>query len=61
MIPKSLKTIDSNKAKAIIQKNLKAGTGYYEYGTFGDFVYNNGKTMIRESFGGTFEIAQVSN
>lgn len=60
MIPKSLKTIDSNKAKAIIQKNLKNKTGYYEYGTFGDFVYNNGKNMIRESCG-TFEIGKVCN
>ena len=59
--PKTLKKIDEVKALAIINKHLKAGTGYYEYGNNqGDFIYTqNGKEyLIRELFG-TYETGRV--
>lgn len=61
-IPKTLKKIDEAKALAIINKHLKAGTGYYEYSNNqGDFIYNqNGKEyLIRELFG-TYETGRVA-
>lgn len=40
-IPKSLKALDSEKAKKLIAKHLKAKTGQWEYNEpfVGDFVY----------------------
>lgn len=42
-IPKSLKPIKAESAERIIEKHLKAGTGYWEDGgfeySFGDFLY----------------------
>lgn len=62
--PKSLKPIPADKAQALIEKHLKAGTGFYEYpDNVGDFVYQTkqGVYLIRENFGGRYETVKVSD
>lgn len=42
-IPKTLKGIDANKAKSLVEKHLKAGTGKWESSPmYSDFVYKCG-------------------
>ena len=60
-IPYTLKQIDEAKAKKIIEKHTKDGTGQYEYpNEVGDFVYKTGKGwyLIRE-FLGKYETGRV--
>lgn len=62
--PKSLKPISADKAQALIEKHLKAGTGFYEYpDNLGDFVYQTkqGVYLIRENFGGRYETGKISD
>lgn len=61
-IPKTLKSIDKQKAEKIISKHLKEGTGEYEDKGAGDFIYKtpSGRYyLIRNTFG-IYETGRVS-
>ena len=61
-IPKTLKPISEAKARALIEKHLKANTGWWEEpNERGDFVYktNNRYVLLRESFFGDWETGTV--
>lgn len=61
-IPQSLKPIPNEKARQIIRRHLKAGTGEYEYGPdLGDFLYNTKKGwyLLRKNFNNTYEKGKV--
>ena len=43
-IPKTLKDIDTNKARKLIVQHTNAGTGYWEGSPYhSDFIYKSGK------------------
>ncbi len=61
-IPQSLKPIPNEKARQLIRKHLKAGTGEYEYHPdLGDFLYNTKKGwyLLRKNFDNTYEKGKV--
>ena len=60
-IPRTLKPISKEEAYKTITKHLAKDTGYYEYGTHGDFIYEErGRLyLIRENFNERFEKGAV--
>lgn len=63
-IPKTLKPISKEKAMALIEKHLKAGTGEWEGSPmYSDFIYgkNCRYTLLRPPvWGGEWETGKVS-
>ena len=64
-IPKTLKDIDTDKARRLIVQHTNAGTGYWEGSPYySDFIYRSGKgfRMIRPKGGslGRYETGSVS-
>lgn len=63
-IPKTLKSISKEKAMALIEKHLKAGTGYWEDSPmYSDFIYGKDDrcTLLRPPIcGGDWETGKVS-
>ena len=64
-IPKTLREIDTDKARKLIVKHTNAGTGHWESSPYySDFVYKcgNGYRLIRPSWGslGSYETGVVS-
>ena len=64
-IPKTLREIDTDKARRLIVKHTNAGTGHWESSSYySDFVYRSGKgyKLIRPSCGslGRYETGVVS-
>ena len=64
-IPKTIKDIDTNKARRLIVQHTNDGTGSWEGSPYhSDFVYKcgNGYRLIRPSCGslGTYETGVVS-
>ena len=64
-IPKTLKDIDTNKARRLIVQHTNDGTGYWEGSPYhSDFVYKCGKgfRLIRPYGGslGSYETGMVS-
>lgn len=60
-IPKTLKDIDTNKARRLIVQHTNAGTGYWEGSPYhSDFIYKSGKgyKLIRP-FGGSLGIYET--
>jgi len=60
-IPKKLQPIPKKKALQIMQKTFKAGTGYFEYSTDGDFLYKTSKGwyLIRKTYNNRYEGGKV--
>ena len=60
--PKRVKRIDKEKALKIMNKHYLNGTGYYEYGDCGDFIYKErGRLyLIRSTFGQEYETGEVA-
>lgn len=61
-IPKTLKPIDKEKALNLMNEHYWKGTGQYEYGDCGDFIYEkNGRLyLIRTNFGDRYETGEVA-
>ena len=64
-IPKTLKDIDTDKARKLIVKHTNDGTGYWEGSPYhSDFIYRSGKCfkLIRPQYGslGRYETGSVS-
>ena len=64
-VPKTLRDIDTDKARKLIVQHTNAGTGYWEGSPYhSDFIYRsgNGYRLIRPSCGslGRYETGVVS-